>query len=120
MDIKKKIDEAVKEFSNLTAEDCYEITLASKALSIEECLSALLLAETDLDSAEMAFVNKLHRYGRAIGVKDAADKLFVHMSTKNGGQSALDYLEQMSGEFSVTLTPGQNKGFSFNVQIGDK
>lgn len=120
MDIKVKIDEAVKDFSNLTAEDCYEIVLAAKSLSVEECLDSLLLAEDELSTHEMAFVHKLHKYGRAIGIKDAADNLFMHMKTKNGGQTALDYLEQMSGEFSVTVTPGSNSGFSFNVQIGEK
>lgn len=121
MDIRKKIQEAVDGFDNLTEEDCIEITLSAKSLSIEECLDSLLLAESELTQAEMAFIHKLHRYGRAIGVKDATESLFYHMKTKNGADASLEYLRQMGGEFSVEVAPGGGgkSGLSFNVVIGE-
>lgn len=122
MDIRKKIQEAVKEFPLLTEADCIEITLSAKSLSIDECYDSLLIDATTLTSAEIAFAQRLHKYGRAIGVKDAADSLFYHMKTKNGGDTAFEYLRQVGGEFSVDVVPGTpgKSGFSFNVNIGEK
>ncbi len=121
MDIKKKIDQAVEEFDSLTAEDCYEITLAAKSLSIEECYDTLFIDSVSLSEAELKFTQLLHKYGRAIGIKDATEKLFFQMATKNGGDAALEYLRQMSGEFSVNVVPAAGKsGFAFNVNIGEK
>lgn len=121
MDIRKKIEDAAKGFDTLSAEDCVEITLAAKSLSIEECYDLLLIDATSLSKEELTFAESLHRYGRAIGVKDATEKLFYHMSTKNGAESSLEYLRQMGKEFSVDVVPGGgNKGFAFNVNIGDK
>ena len=121
MDIRKKIQEAVKGFENLSEEECIEITLSAKSLSLEECYDSLLIVPTDLSAEETKFAEQLHKYGRAIGVKDATESLFYHMKTKNGADSSLEYLRQMGGEFSVDVVPGGgNKGFSFNVNIGEK
>ena len=70
MDIRKKIQEAVKEFKNLSEDECIEITLSAKSLSLEECYDSLLIAPTDLSAEETKFAEQLHKYGRAIGVKD--------------------------------------------------
>lgn len=121
MDIRKKIQEAVKGFKLLTEADCIDITLSAKSLSIEECFDSLLIDPAELSQAENAFAQRLHKYGRAIGVKDATDSLFYHMKTKGGDSAALEYLRQLGGEFSVDIVPGgPNKGFSFNVNIGEK
>ena len=37
------------------------------------------------------------------------------MSTKNGGQTALEYLKQCSGDFSVEVQRNGGTGFQFNV-----
>lgn len=122
MDIRKKIQEAVKGFKNLTEDDCTEITLSAKSLSLEECYDSLLIDPTSLEEAEIKFAEQLHKYGRAIGVKDATESLFYHMKTKNGADASLEYLRQMGGEFSVEVNPtGKGAGgFSFNVNIGEK
>lgn len=121
MDIRKKIQEAVKGFENLTEDECIEITLSAKSLSLEECYDSLLIDPSVLSEAEAKFSEQLHKYGRAIGVKDATESLFYHMKTKNGSDASLEYLRQMGGEFSVDVSQGGgNKGFSFNVNIGEK
>lgn len=122
MDIRKKIQEAVKGFENLSEEECIEITLSAKSLSLEECYDSLLIVPTDLSAEETKFAEQLHKYGRAIGVKDATESLFYHMKTKNGADASLEYLRQMGGEFSVEVNPtaGGKGGFSFNVNIGEK
>ena len=84
MDIRKKIQEAVKGFEILTEDDCTEITLSAKSLSLEECYDSLLIDPSVLSEAEAKFAEQLHKYGRAIGVKDATESLFYHMKTKNG------------------------------------
>ena len=122
MDIRKKIQEAVKGFENLAEEECIEITLSAKSLSLEECYDSLLIDPLSLTLAEVKFAQQLHKYGRAIGVKDATENLFYHMKTKNGTDASLEYLRQMGGEFSVEVNPiaGGKGGFSFNVNIGEK
>lgn len=122
MDIRRKIQEAVKEFKNLSEDECIEITLSAKSLSLEECYDSLLIDPLSLTPAEVKFAQQLHKYGRAIGVKDATENLFYHMKTKNGADASLEYLRQMGGEFSVEVNPtaGSKGGFSFNVNIGDK
>ena len=121
MDIRQKIQEAVKGFDKLTEADCNEITLSAKSLSIEECWDFLLIDPTDLSDEEKKFAEQLHKYGRAVGVKDATESLFYHMKTKNGADASLEYLRQMGGEFSVDVVPGGgSKGFAFNVNIGEK
>lgn len=117
MTIEEKIAKAVKEFKTLTESDCAEIILASKTLTMEECFGYLLIDQSELSEAEIKFCDSLHRRGRAIGVKDASDKLFTHMATRNGGQSALEYLKQMSGDFSVEVTATKASGFQFNLTI---
>lgn len=117
MDVQKKIQAAVPDFDTLTESDCADFVLASRALSVEECYDYLMIDQDSLSEQERKFLMSLHKYGRAIGVKDATDKLFQHMSTRNGGQSVLDYLRQMSGEFSVEVVANTKSGFNFNVVI---
>ena len=121
MDIRRKIQEAVKEFKNLSEDECIEITLSSKSLSLEECYDSLLIDHLSLTPAEIKFAEQLHKYGRAIGVKDATESLFYHMKTKNGADASLEYLRQLGGEFSVDVVSSAGKsGFRFNVNIGEK
>ena len=56
MDIRKKIQEAVKGFENLTEDECIEITLSAKSLSLEECYDSLLIVPTDLSEIGRAHV----------------------------------------------------------------
>lgn len=117
MDIEARIKAKAKEFDNLDADCCVQIVLGAKALSLDECFDYLLIDKQTLTPDELSFANLLHRRGRAIGVKDAADKLFMHMSTRAGGQSALEYLKQFSGDFSVEVQASAGTGFQFNVTI---
>lgn len=121
MDIRKKIQESVEGFDLLTEADCTEITLSARSLSLDECYDSLMINPADLSQAEAAFADKLHKYGRAVGVKDATENLFYHMKTKSGADASLEYLRKMGAEFSVDVGPGAGKsGFSFNVNIGEK
>lgn len=118
MNLEAKIKEKAAEFCNLSEEDCITLVLVARSLSLEECFDYLLIDRTTLTETENRFCELLHRRGRAIGVKDATDKLFLHMATRNGGQSALEYLKQFSGDFSVEVQGGQSGGgFQFNVTI---
>lgn len=117
MNLEVKIKEKAAEFENLTENECCELVLCAKALSLDECFDYLLIDKTILTSAESKFAELLHKRGRAIGVKDAADKLFAHMATRNGGQSALEYLKQFSGDFAVEVQQSSGSGFQFNVTI---
>lgn len=121
MDIRSKIQEAAKGFKNLTESDLAEITMSAKSLSLEECYDSLLIDPSTLEEAEVKFALQLHKYGRAIGVKDATENLFYHMKTKNGADASLEYLRKMGAEFSVEVTPGGGSGgFNFNVNLGTK
>lgn len=117
MDIEARIKEKAKHFDSLGEAECVEIVLAARSLSLDECFDYLLVDKAELGEDELRFAELLHRRGRAIGVKDAADKLFLHMSTRNGGQSALEYLKQFSGDFSVEVQQSSSSGFQFNVTI---
>lgn len=119
MDIEAKIRKAAEGFETLSADDCIQMSLAARSLSLEECYDMLLVDPEQLTPAERKFAEQIHRRGRAVGVKDASDKLFVHMSTRQGGNSALEYLKQMSGEFAVELSAAPKSGFQFNVSIPD-
>ena len=117
MDIESRIKLMCSTFDNLTEEDCVGITLASRSLSLEECYDYLLIDKSELSPAEIKFAERIYRRGRAIGVKDAGDKLFQHMGNRNGGQTALEYLKKMSGDFSAEVVASSGKGFQFNVTI---
>lgn len=120
MNITETIKTTCESFKLLNEECCTHIVMSAKSLSIEECYDSLLITVGDLSAEEIAFAERLHRYGRAIGVKDATEKLFAHMSTKNGADAAVTYLRQMGGEFSVDVTPGSSSGFAFNVNLTGK
>lgn len=117
MNLEAKIKERAAEFENLSEEECVQLVLCAKALSLDECFDYLLIDKSALSPAETKFAELLHKRGRAIGVKDAADKLFAHMATRNGGQSALEYLKQFSGDFAVEVQQSSGSGFQFNVTI---
>lgn len=121
MDIRLKIQEAAKDFDNLTEGDLIDITMSAKSLSLEECYDSLMIDGASLSAEEKKFCLQLHKYGRAVGVKDATENLFYHMKTKNGADASLEYLRKMGAEFSVDVTPGHGGGgFNFNVNLGTK
>lgn len=119
MNFETLLKEKCKETKQVTFAVCLEIHEASKTLTLEECLAVCLLNKEELDADELNLAEKVYNRGRAIGIKDAGEKLFAHMSTRNGGQSALEYLAHVTETFSgeVTVSAGAGKGFSFNVTI---
>ena len=117
MDLETIIRERCKEFSTLTPELCFEIVICAPALSVQECLDRCLLEQGDLSAEEYNFVERCHRRGRANGVKDACDNLFMHMKTRNGGQSALEYLSKVSTDFGMTAQKTSAGGFAFNIVL---
>lgn len=118
MNLEERIKEKAAKFEHLTESECIDIIMAARGLSLEECFDFLLIDEQALTEEERRFCEMLHKRGRAIGIKDATDRLFTHMTTKVGGQSALEYLKQFSGDFKVEVkkTLGSG-GFQFSVTI---
>lgn len=117
MDLEDIIKRRCSEFKTLTDKMCYEIVLCAPALSIKECLDRCMLEDGDLSAEEMNFVERCHRRGRANGVKDACDNLFMHMKTRNGGQSAIEYLSKVSTDFGMTAQKTSSGGFAFNIVL---
>lgn len=120
MDLESIIRERCKEFETLTPELCVEIVLCAPALSIAECLDRCMLEQDDLSPAEYNFVERCHRRGRANGVKDACDSLFMHMKTRNGGQSAIEYLSKISTDFGMAAQKTAAGGFSFKIVLPEE
>lgn len=120
MDIKARIKKAAESFVNLDESDLTEFVIASRSLSIEECYSLILVEVSELSEEETKFCALLHSHGRALGVKDATEKLFYQMQTKGGGTTAIEYLKQMGAEFSTTPTPSSGKQFAFQVVIPEE
>lgn len=64
----------------------------------------------DFDEAEIKWMEKAFRRGRAIAKKQAVDNLFVSMKDRNGQNASLPYLRRFAEKW-----PGEDK----NVQEGD-
>ena len=117
MDLERIIKEKCISFPTLTQELAVEIVLCASALSLEECLDRCLLDESELSPAEMDFAKRLHKRGRANGIKDACDNLFMHMKTRAGGPSAIDYLSKVSTEFGLAAQKTSSGGFQFQIVL---
>lgn len=119
MDIRDIIRKKTDTFDTLDYDMACEVIMHARSLSIPEMYDFLLIDEEELSEAEIKFVAKLHKHGRAIGIKDAGDLFFQQMKGRNGGNHCLDYLRQHAGEFVATVTPSKTAsgGFSFNVEI---
>lgn len=120
MNIIELIKETCEPFITLKEEACAEIIRSAKSLSIEECFDSLMITQTELTVEEAEFAERLHKYGRALGVRDATEKLFTHMSSKGGADAAVTYLRQLGGEFSVNVAQQGGNGFTFNVDLTGK
>lgn len=115
MDLERIIKDKCSSFTTLTQELAVEIVVCAPALSLEECLDRCLLDESELTPAELDFAKRLHKRGRANGVKDACDNLFMHMKTRAGGPSAIEYLSKVSSEFAMTAQKTSAGGFQFQI-----
>lgn len=119
MSNRMKTDYKELELDYLDAQDLLTIQVKAKALSLEECLEFICAEIEDIPKAEMRYATLAHRRGRSEGIATACDHLFGSMKMRNGGQAAVEYLRQMSGEFQIDAqaTPGGTSGFSFNVHM---
>lgn len=117
MDLERIIKDKCANFPNLNSELAVEIVLCAPALSIDECFDRCLITRDELTTAEVDFAERLHRRGRANGVKDACDNLFMHMKTRAGGQSAIEYLSKVSSEFGMTAQKTTAGGFQFQIVL---
>ena len=100
----------IKGLVTLDDQDLDTIKIKAKGLSLDECFDYLCLTEEDLTPTELR-------------IASACDSLFIHMKTRNGGATALEYLKQHSSTFSFEATPTgspNGSGFSFNVNMNDK
>jgi hypothetical protein len=118
---RSNVDYKEVELKFLDKDDLLAIELKSKALSIEECLDFLCVTSEEVGEADMAWVKKAWKRGRAVAITTAADKMFSAMSMRGGGQTSMEYLRAMSGTFQVEATPlgKTGDGFSFNVIMPD-
>lgn len=102
----------------LTVDDLKLVEEAASSLSIDQCFDLLMIEEGEVPADEAILFRKVHKRGRAKGVTTAVEKLFIHMTTRQGGASAIEYLQKMSGEFAVNVESAKKgTGFSFNVII---
>lgn len=102
-------------------EDLVCIEQKAKGLSFQQCMEFLGIDEAmleDVDAKEINIAKRVHNKGRAVGISNAAEKLFSQMGQRNGGGVALDYLRQVSGEFEITAEKAASgSGFQFNVVL---
>lgn len=120
MKVEDKIKEKCKEMENLSFEVCSSIILSAPGLSLEECLCRELLTEADLTPAEIDLAQRCHRLGRANGVKNAVDNMFMTMKNK-GSNDAQFYLRQCASDFVTAAADSIGKeAFSFNMIMGEQ
>lgn len=120
MKVEEKIKEKCAGMDNLTFEICTSIILSAPGLSLEECLDRELLCEADLTPAEIDLAKRCHRLGRANGVKNAVDNMFMTMKNK-GSIDAQFYLRQCASDFVTAAAEGVGKeAFSFNMIMGEQ
>lgn len=112
----------IEDLEFLTSEDLHAIENKAACLALPDCLDFLSISLDDLTPIEKDYIIRAHKRGRALAIAKAGDKLFNHMASRAGGQSALAYLSQMSGTFKANITPapGAGSGFSFNVIMNDE
>jgi hypothetical protein len=112
--------ELASEMIYLHPGDLVEFELKAQALSFDEVLTFLGLDLEEIPASDLFYAKKAHARGKVSAIHKASECLFSNMNTRNGAQSALAYLVQTSGTFSVDATPvGKTGGFSFNVNIND-
>lgn len=103
----------------IDAEDLIAIEINAKILTLPECYEILFISPSELSDHETDCADMAHTRGRKTALVMAADALFSQMRAKNGSVACMEYLKQMSGNFSLELTPapGSASGFSFNVYM---
>ena len=108
---------SIDNLAYIDAEDLIAIEINAKILTIEECYALLFIMPDELSEHEDYCANMAHTRGRKKALVLAADNLFSQMGSRNGSVACMSYLQQMSGNFSleVTPSPGSTSGFSFNV-----
>ena len=107
--------------------DLEEIETMSAGLSEEEVLSyyalevsELLEGEDATPTADLIWLRKAQKRGRAKAQMKAVSKLFSSMSDRNGGQYSLAYLRQMADKWEAGEGNGGGEGFSFKVMMDGK
>lgn len=110
------------QLEEITVNNLNTIELQAKTLSLGECYDYLLLDEAELSDSDKKWCKRAWKCGRAKAISDAGKKMFEGMSRNNGGQTAMAYLEKMSGTFKADVVipdGGGGSGFSFNVTLTD-
>jgi len=110
------------ELEFLDIEDLQCIEQRAKGLTLEECFEYLLVTTEEIPKADLVIAKKAHRRGRSAALHTAVNCLFGSMTMRGGGTSAMEYLKQLSGTFTVEATPvGTAKGgFQFNVVMPEE
>lgn len=119
----KRLPQVLKDIEGLiylNTEDLLTIEQAASAMTLEDCFDLLMVDKAEVPKYDMHVATAVHKRGRTKGIQDAVSKLFVHMGTRTGGASSIEYLNQMSGEFQVEATRTPGTGFAFNVVIPEE
>ena len=117
-----RIDDYVlhkEDFNTIRPSDLVSIENNAHILEIDQCLEFLGINKDALTAAELYFVEFAHKKGSARHIAEACKKLFVHMDTKIGGQSALEYLRAKQKTFKEVQVGSDTKGFSFTVVMDE-
>ena len=99
------------------------IEFLARALSEQEIKDYLLIDEIiPFSKFEERIFKMAYRRGTAKGKREAMEKLFVSMGTRQGGVIALAYLQEHAERFNPpsdgsNLTNPSGKKFTFNVNI---
>ena len=95
------------------------IQYLAKALSKQECLDYFGIVE-ELSISEEAFFDFHYNFGVSKGKREAMEKLFIGMGSRNGAAVTLDYLKTHADRFPRDGELNEAKGsFSFNVNMDD-
>lgn len=104
----------------LTKNDLVTIELKAIALTLDECYDFLFVDSANLTEHDISASKLAWRKGRACAIHQAASSLMSSMSSRNGGNVAMDYLKTLSPTFSAEVSPSTtpgNPGFTFNVSL---
>lgn len=109
----------IEDFNTIRPADLVSIENNSNILEVDQCLEYLGINKQALTEAELYFIEFAHRKGLARHISEACKKLFVHMDTKIGGQTALEYLRAKQKTFKEVQVGANNNGFSFTVVMDE-
>ena len=103
----------------------YEVETLSGSLDSSEVLDyyGLLLSDLDSSPSDLLWFNRASKRGRTKAKLVASDRLFAQMTSRNGTNAALAYLQRFAKNFEGSLTDDNthqnDKQYQFTVVLDD-